>query len=37
MGEFKEARAGNLKTHWEAEKLYIKQGEEWVAHSVCAY
>jgi len=35
--KFKEARAGNLKTRWEAEKLYIKQGEEWVAHSVCAY
>ncbi len=35
--KFKEARAGNLKTRWEAEKLYIKQGKEWVAHSVCAY
>ncbi len=35
--KFKEARAGILKTRWEAEKLYIKQGEEWVAHSVCAY
>ncbi|DBA96590.1 TPA: hypothetical protein ACH3X1_015453 [Trebouxia sp. C0004] len=27
--KFKEARAGNLKTRWEAEKLYIRQGEEW--------
>ena len=35
--KFKEARAGKLKTRWEAEKLYIKQGEEWVAHSVCAF
>ncbi|DBA90150.1 TPA: hypothetical protein ACH3X1_003458 [Trebouxia sp. C0004] len=26
--KFKEARAGNLKTPWEAEKLYIKQAEE---------
>ncbi|DBA98287.1 TPA: hypothetical protein ACH3X1_001208 [Trebouxia sp. C0004] len=32
--KFKEARAGNLKTRWEAEKLYIKQGEEWVAHTL---
>ncbi|DBB15449.1 TPA: hypothetical protein ACH3X3_003676 [Trebouxia sp. C0006] len=29
--KFKEARASNLKTRWEAEKLYIKQGEEWGA------
>ncbi len=29
--KFKEARASNLKTGWEAEKLYIKQGEEWGA------
>ena len=34
--KFKEARAQGLKTRWEAEKLYIKEGEGWVAHRVCA-
>ena len=33
--KFKEARADNLKTRWEAEKLYIKQGRNgW--RMVCA-
>ncbi len=36
-GPHVQARAGNLNTCWEAEKLYIKQGQEWVAHSACAY
>ena len=24
-----------LRTRWEAEKLYIKEGEGWVVHRVC--
>ncbi len=34
---FKEAKANNQQTRWEAEKLFIKQGSEWVVHQVCAY
>lgn len=33
--KFKEARAEGLRTRWEAEKLYIKEGEGWVVHRVC--
>ena len=34
--KFQEARAQGLRTRWEAEKLYIKEGEEWVMHRVCS-
>jgi len=33
--KFKEAKAQGLEARWEAEKLYIKEGEEWVVHRVC--
>ena len=33
--KFKEAGAQGLKTRWDAEKLYIKEGEGWVVHRVC--